>query len=105
MVFDAPAFGAMRGDEKKKAVAIKEFLWLVEGLGRPERGVGEGHGVFSWQGFYIPLGIPLKLVGVYGLNRSWRDSPFCLIPRQARLFGLPRTKMDNSVAEREGFEQ
>ena len=51
-----------------------------------------------------PLGIPHKLASLSGLNRSWLDSPFCLDRCQQRLFGLPRTKMDNSVAERGRFE-
>ena len=56
---DAPAFGAIRRDEKKKTVATKELLWLVKGLGRTERGVGEGMGYSPGKGF-IPFGIPLN---------------------------------------------
>ena len=58
MVSDAPAFGAIRGDEKEKAVAIKELWWLIEGVDARSAVSVRGMGYSAGKGLYTPRNTP-----------------------------------------------
>ena len=63
-----------------------------------------GVGLFLARVFSTPRNTLKKWWVVCGLSRSWRGQPVSPNPLPGKAFGLPQTKMDNSVAEREGFE-
>ena len=81
-VFQPPAFRTAWRDEKKKTVAVKEFLRLVGRLDATDGGVGKRHGGISPGKDFIPPQIPPKEAGAYGFFQPSPNILFSLSPCQ-----------------------